>query len=165
MQVVSWTLGSLMPSALSTRPSSTGLFGLVGYETADAARRLFDDYPDNLMQVRVVIFRRQDYDVDIQILNQKSTRSNMNIQQLTLLNHATELLSSQIPQQAHRIPMALPTSIAATIAKISPATLNRAKSTGRLPYKCSSEGWNIEVCYAHHHAGKDYWKVSFFHVE
>lgn len=89
----------------------------------------------------------------------------MNIQQLTLLNHATELLSRQTPQQVHSIPVALPTSMAATIANISPTTLNKAKSTGRLPYKCASESWNIEVCYAHHHAGKDYWKVNFLHIE
>lgn len=40
MQVVSYTLVSLMPLALSIRPPSTELLGSVGFDTTDAARRL-----------------------------------------------------------------------------------------------------------------------------
>lgn len=58
MQVVPWILGSLMPLALSTRPLSTELLVLVGHKTADAVRRLVHSYPDNLTQVRVVVFRK-----------------------------------------------------------------------------------------------------------
>ncbi|MFQ3626852.1 MAG: hypothetical protein SNJ81_04670 [Cyanobacteriota bacterium] len=85
----------------------------------------------------------------------------MNTQQLTLLNHATELLEKQLPHSVNSIPIPLPTSIAAKIAKVSPTTLSRAKNTGKLPYKSSYGDWRVEVYYAHHHAGKDYWKIQF----
>jgi len=88
----------------------------------------------------------------------------MNTHQLTLLDHATALLSSRVPQPIHTIPVPLPTSIATAIAKVSPTTLSRAKTMNRLPYKCSIDGWDIEVHFAHHHAGKDYWKICFSHV-
>ena len=56
MQVLLYIRCSLMPLALSTRPPSTELLSLVGFNTIDAVRRFSNGCPGKLIQLRVAIF-------------------------------------------------------------------------------------------------------------
>ena len=75
--------------------------------------------------------------------------------QITLLDHALDLLSIQ------EIPYPLDTETTAKVVGVSKTTLNRAKNLGHLPYSRSFEGGTTLVEHDHNSKNKDYWKVSF----
>lgn len=79
--------------------------------------------------------------------------------QLSLLDHATQLLQEQ------RIPYEVDTQTAAKLLRISGSTLNRAKNTGKLPYSRVVSGYRAFADFAGTPQRKDLWVVSFKKLE
>lgn len=79
--------------------------------------------------------------------------------QLSLLDHATQLLQEQ------RVPYKVDTQTAAKLLRISVSTLNRAKNTGNLPYSRKISGYRAFVDFAGNPKRKDLWLVSFKKIE
>jgi len=79
----------------------------------------------------------------------------MTTDQLSLLDHATQLLSEQ------RIPYEVDTATAAKLLRVSVSTLNRTKNTRKLPYTREIDGYYASANFAGNPKRKDLWLITF----
>ena len=78
----------------------------------------------------------------------------MTTEQLTLLHHATQLLSER---NCWCWPQGVPTKIAAGLLHVSDSQLNKAKRAGKLPFQVRNEDTTLEADWI----GRNCWKVGF----
>lgn len=79
--------------------------------------------------------------------------------QLSLLDHATQLLQEQ------RVPYEVDTQTAAKLLRISVSTLNRAKNSGNLPYSRTVTSYKVSAYFTGRLSRGDRWSVSFTKME
>lgn len=83
----------------------------------------------------------------------------MLVSQLTLLDHATQLL------QLQSVPYPIDSETVAKLLGVSASTINKAKNSGKLPYTRKVRGVLATVQFVEHQKGKDWWQIHFRALE
>ncbi|ASC71158.1 hypothetical protein XM38_021080 [Halomicronema hongdechloris C2206] len=142
---------SMMPLALSTEPR--GMLNTSRMDNHRCRKALMPTLQGISEEVGIsqkigIVCERRDIRLSL-------LEAAMTTEQLSLLDHATQLLSEQ------RIPYEVDTATAAKLLRISVSTLNRAKNARKLPYKREIDGYCASASFVGNPKRKDLWLITF----